>query len=166
MARSDRFEIQVDRDFEAVIDGCSGAGMGLARSSTWINARIRKLYRDLFDQGHVHTVEAYDSKGNLIGGLYGVSIGRAFFGESMFHRETDASKVALVHLVARLNKGGFELLDTQFVTPHLISLGAIEIPRADYHARLDQAIGGLADFYCWPKSEAVSGREALAVLGR
>lgn len=166
VARSDRFEIQVDRDFEAVIDGCSGAGMGLARSSTWINARIRKLYRDLFDQGHVHTVEAYDSKGNLIGGLYGVSIGRAFFGESMFHRETDASKVALVHLVARLNKGGFELLDTQFVTPHLISLGAIEIPRADYHARLDQAIGGLADFYCWPKSEAVSGREALAVLGR
>ncbi|MBN9082947.1 MAG: leucyl/phenylalanyl-tRNA--protein transferase [Rhizobiales bacterium 62-17] len=166
VVRSDRFDIQIDRDFDAVIDGCSGAGMGLARPSTWINTRIRKLYRDLFDQGHVHTVEAYSATGDLVGGLYGVSIGGAFFGESMFHRETDASKVALVHLVARLNKGGFELLDTQFVTPHLITLGAVEIPRADYHARLDEAIGRPAQFYCWPKGQTVSGREVLAVLDR
>lgn len=165
VVRSDRFEIHIDRDFDAVIDGCSGAGMGLSRPSTWINTRIRKLYRDLFDQGHVHTVEAYRA-GELVGGLYGVVIGGAFFGESMFHRETDASKVALVHLVARLNKGGFELLDTQFVTPHLITLGAVEIPRAEYHARLDEAIGRPAQFYCWPKEDVMFGREVLAVLGR
>lgn len=162
--RSDRFEIQVDQDFDAVIDGCAGLGAGLARSSTWINARIRRLYRKLFEQGYVHTVEARNQAGDLVGGLYGVAIGGAFFGESMFHRETDASKVALVHLVARLRRGGFRLLDTQFVTPHLVTLGAIEIPRAEYHARLDQALGLAGDFHIWPKGQAISGREALDAL--
>ncbi|MDB5533740.1 MAG: leucyl/phenylalanyl-tRNA/protein transferase, partial [Hyphomicrobiales bacterium] len=87
-----------------------------------------------------------------------------FFGESMFHRETDASKVALVHLVARLRQGGFRLLDTQFVTPHLVTLGAIEIPRADYHAQLDQALGEMGDFYVWPKGQAIGGQDALEAL--
>jgi leucyl/phenylalanyl-tRNA--protein transferase len=164
--RSERFEIQVDQDFDAVIDGCAGLGAGLARSNTWINARIRRLYRKLFEQGYVHTVEASNQAGALVGGLYGVAIGGAFFGESMFHRETDASKVALVHLVARLRRGGFRLLDTQFVTPHLVTLGAIEIPRADYHAQLDQALGLAGDFYVWPKGQAISGREALEALRR
>ena len=144
--RSDRFEIRVDQNFEAVIDGCAGVGAGLARPGTWINARIRRLYRKLFEQGYVHTVEARNRAGALVGGLYGVAIGGAFFGESMFHCETDASKVALVHLVARLRRGGFCLLDTQFVTPHLATLGAVEIPRPDYHARLDRALGRTADF--------------------
>jgi leucyl/phenylalanyl-tRNA--protein transferase len=161
--RSDRFTVRVDHDFEAVIDGCAGAGAD--RPSTWINSRIRRLYRELFDLGFVHTVEAYASDGSLAGGLYGVKIGAAFFGESMFHRVTDASKVALVHLVARLRAGGFRLLDTQFVTDHLASLGAIEVPRARYHRMLDEAIGGFADFYALPKDAAISGRSALARLG-
>jgi leucyl/phenylalanyl-tRNA---protein transferase len=160
--RSDRFIIRVDHDFEAVIDGCAGAAAG--RPSTWINHRIRRLYRDLFDLGFVHTVETYASDGSLAGGLYGVQIGAAFFGESMFHRATDASKVSLVHLVARLRAGGFRLLDTQFVTEHLASLGAVEVPRALYHRMLDEAIGGVADFFALPKSASISGREALARL--
>ena len=102
--------------------------------------------------------------GSLAGGLYGVKIGAAFFGESMFHRATDASKVALVHLVARLGAGGFRLLDTQFVTDHLASLGAVEVPRTAYHRMLDEAIGGIADFYALPKDAAVSGPAALARL--
>ncbi|HWG03442.1 MAG TPA: leucyl/phenylalanyl-tRNA--protein transferase [Beijerinckiaceae bacterium] len=160
--RSDRFTIRVDHDFDAVIDGCAGGNPD--RPSTWINARIRKLYRELFDQGFVHTIEAYAHDGQLAGGLYGVKIGAAFFGESMFHRETDASKVALVHLVARLKAGRFRLLDTQFVTDHLASLGAIEVPRARYHRMLDEAIGGVADFYTLPKDALVSGSEALALV--
>ena len=160
--RSDRFTLRVDLDFDAILDGCAGAGAD--RPSTWINHRIRRLYRELFDLGFVHTVEAYSSDGSLAGGLYGVQIGAAFFGESMFHRETDASKVALVHLVARLRAGGFRLLDTQFVTDHLASLGAVEVPRARYHRMLDEAIGGLADFYALPKDAAVEGRSVLAWL--
>ena len=160
--RSDRFTIRVDHDFEAVIEGCAGAGD--ERPSTWINHRIRRLYRELFDLGFVHTVEAYGCDGSLAGGLYGVTMGAAFFGESMFHRATDASKVALVHLVARLRAGGFRLLDTQFVTDHLASLGAIEVPRTTYHRMLDQALGGIADFYTLPKEELVSGQRALALL--
>src|SRR3954447_24653667 len=114
--RADHFTVIANRDFDAVIDGCAAAAPG--RSHTWINQRIRKLYRGLFDIGHCHTVEVYEGD-FLVGGLYGVSMGSAFFGESMFHRTTDASKVALVHLVARLKAGGFRLLDTQFVTDHL-----------------------------------------------
>src|SRR5271169_3333967 len=123
--RSDRFTVVVDRDFDAVLDGCSQSMPG--RTRTWINGRIRSLYRKLYERGDCHTVETYDD-GELVGGLYGVSLGRAFFGESMFHRARDASKVALVHLVARLMTGGFALLDAQYVTEHLRSFGAVEIP--------------------------------------
>jgi leucyl/phenylalanyl-tRNA--protein transferase len=163
LVRSDRFEIRIDHDFEGVIEGCAGGDA--ERPETWINARIRQLYRDLFQLGFVHTVEAWQD-GVLAGGLYGVQIGGAFFGESMFHRARDASKVALVHLVARLKAGGASLLDTQFVTPHLASLGAIEIPRADYHRRLDEALGREADFLVWPKEMRVSGAQALAALAQ
>ena len=125
--RSDRFTVVVDRDFDAVIDGCAQPVPG--RSRTWINARIHNLYRKLYERGDCHTVEVYDGE-DLVGGLYGVSLGRAFFGESMFHRARDASKVALVHLVARLKAGHYRLLDTQFVTEHLRTFGAIEVTAA------------------------------------
>ena len=161
LVRSNRYEVRVDTDFDAVIEGCAGGGA--ERPKTWINERIRKLYRDLFHKGFVHTVEAWRD-GELVGGLYGVQMGGAFFGESMFHTARDASKVALVHLVARLRTAGASLLDTQFVTPHLQSLGAVEIPRAEYHRRLDEALGCAADFYVWPKDEAVSGARALDAL--
>lgn len=159
--RSDSFEVRVDHDFDAVIDGCAASYPD--REKTWINHRIRRLYRQLFDQGRVHTVEARHH-GALVGGLYGVHLGAAFFGESMFHRKTDASKVALVHLAARLRRGGFSLLDAQFVTPHLASLGAIEMPKDEYRRRLAQAIARRANFWIWPKQHVVSGAEALAVL--
>jgi leucyl/phenylalanyl-tRNA---protein transferase len=161
--RSDCFEIKVDCDFDAVIDGCAASYEG--REKTWINARIRRLYRELFDIGCVHTVESW-AGGVLVGGLYGVHLGAAFFGESMFHRQTDASKVALVHLAARLAKGGFRLLDTQFVTPHLASLGAVEVPKKAYRRRLADAISHSGDFWSWPKDKHVLGREALAALPR
>jgi len=159
--RSGRFEIRIDSDYDAVIDGCASAAPG--REGTWINSRIRELYRTLFERGEVHTVEAW-SAGELVGGLYGVSIGAAFFGESMFHRERDASKVALTHLVARLRKGGFRLLDTQFVTTHLASLGAIAVPKEAYHLLLADAVPRQANFWAWPKGEAVSGERALNAL--
>jgi leucyl/phenylalanyl-tRNA--protein transferase len=162
VVRSDRYTVLIDHDFPAVIDACAGGGDD--RPKTWINERIRKLYRDLYERGFVHTVEVYDAQHQLVGGLYGVQIGAAFFGESMFHRARDASKVALVHLVARLRAAGCMLLDTQFVTPHLASLGAIEVPRDTYHRMLDAAIGEPADFYVWPKDETVSGRKALQAL--
>ena len=160
--RSNRFTIRVDHDFEAVLDGCASAAPD--RPNTWINDRIRKLYRDLYEMGFVHTVEVYSADGALVGGLYGVAIGSAFFGESMFHRATDASKVALVHLVARLRAGGFELLDAQFVTSHLATLGAIEIPRDAYLVALDVAIGKPANFYRWPKDAVIDGARALDVV--
>jgi leucyl/phenylalanyl-tRNA--protein transferase len=159
--RSDRFDVRVDTDYEAVIDGCAAAAPG--RDGTWINARIRSLYRALFDRGQVHTIEVW-SNDVLVGGLYGVAIGAAFFGESMFHRERDASKVALVHLVARLRAGGFRLLDTQFVTDHLATLGAIAIPKEAYHLLLADAVPRSADFWTWPKGETISGTRALAAL--
>ncbi len=143
------YEVRIDHDFDAVIDACAAAGPG--RRSTWINAEIRRLYRALFAIGHAHTVEIWRG-GGLVGGLYGVHLGAAFFGESMFHRDTDASKIALVHLVARLRAGGFELLDTQFVTDHLKRLGAYELSRKEYHRRLDSAVNGRADFYKLPVS--------------
>ena len=159
VVRSDRFEVSVNRDFDAVIEGCAHAGP--ERGRTWINAQIRSLYRELFDAGFVHTVECR-REGRLVGGLYGVALGAAFFGESMFHVETDASKVALVHLVARLRAGRYALLDTQFVTPHLASLGAVAIPRASYRDLLDRAVSADGDFHAWPPS--VSGAAALAAL--
>jgi leucyl/phenylalanyl-tRNA--protein transferase len=159
--RADRFEVVVDRDFDAVIDAC--AAPAADREKTWINAEIRKLYRELFDAGYAHTVECWRD-GRLVGGLYGVSLRGAFFGESMFHRERDASKVALTHLVARLRAGGFRLLDTQFMTTHLASLGAIEISRPTYHRALEEALCVVANFHVWPPQMTVSGRAALAAL--
>ncbi len=159
--RSDRFNVVIDDDFDAVIDGC--AAPAPERENTWINAEIRRLYRELFDLGFVHTIECR-REGRLVGGLYGVALGAAFFGESMFHRETDASKVALTHLAARLRAGGFELLDTQFMTEHLASLGAIEIPREAYHRRLAEAVESPADFFAWPRERRVPGARALAAL--
>ena len=154
--RSDRLEVRANRDFDAVIDACAD------RENTWINAEIRRLYRELFARGHAHSVEAYES-GQLVGGLYGVSLGGAFFGESMFHETRDASKVALVHLVARLRYGGFRLLDTQFITPHLAGLGAVEIPREEYRSRLSAALDAPADFAAWPPAEPMGGAQALAL---
>ena len=158
--RSDRFEVHVDRNFAAVVEAC--AEVAPDRPQTWINGPIRRLYAQLFDLGHVHTVEAYQD-GHLVGGLYGVALGSAFFGESMFHRRTDASKVCLLHLAARLVAGGFSLLDTQFVTPHLATLGAVEVPRAAYHALLDAAMTRKGQFYAWPK-EPVRGLRVLERL--
>jgi leucyl/phenylalanyl-tRNA--protein transferase len=141
----DVFSVHVDRDFEAVIGAC--AAVAPDRAKTWINARIRRLYTDLFDLGHCHTVECWQD-GKLVGGLYGVRLGAAFFGESMFSRARDASKVALVHLVARLRRGGFRLLDTQFTTEHLRQFGAVDVDRRQYQHLLEKAIEADADFYC------------------
>lgn len=149
--RREPFEIRIDADFEAVIDGCAEAAPG--RSKTWINRRIRDLYGALFDQGHCHTVEAWHD-GELVGGLYGVHIGGAFFGESMFHRVRDASKVALVYLAARLKAGGFVLLDSQFVTDHLRKFGAVEYSRAEYHEKLEEALRENGDFYSFDEASS------------
>ncbi len=159
--RTTPLTVWVDRDFDAVIDGCAEAKPD--RSRTWINCRIRKIYRSLFERGHCHTVEVYDG-GELVGGLYGVSLGRAFFGESMFHRAHDASKIALVHLVARLRAGGYRLLDTQYVTEHLKSFGAVEVQKRRYHRLLEDALEGQADFGALALDRPLSGEEALARL--
>src|SRR6266446_2481189 len=162
--RSDCFTVTVDRDFDGVLDGCAQSRPG--RPRTWINTRIRMLYRKLYERRHCHSLEVYDGD-LLVGGLYGVTLGRAFFGESMFHRARDASKVALVHLVARLKAGGFRLLDTQFVTDHLRSFGAAEIPRRRYRTLLDKAIAGEpADFLKLPAGQPVSGADALAIIAK
>jgi len=158
--RAERFHVVCDRDFEAVIDGCAAPQRG--RMRTWINARIRNLYLGLYGIGHCHTVEVYDGDA-LVGGLYGVSLGRTFFGESMFHHARDASKVALVHLVARLKAGGFRLLDTQFITDHLKTFGAVELPRKQYHKLLADALIGEADFAALPVDRPIAGAEALAL---
>ncbi|MBS7699402.1 MULTISPECIES: leucyl/phenylalanyl-tRNA--protein transferase [unclassified Chelatococcus] len=157
----DRFEVTVDQDFDAVIAGCAAPDDG--REETWINGRIRELYGELFDLGYCHTVEVRDA-GRLVGGLYGVSLGAAFFGESMFHRERDTSKIALVHLVARLRRGGYTLLDTQFVTDHLARFGALAVPRKAYMAELEAALELRGDWWSWPAGLRVSGAEALAEL--
>ncbi len=159
--RTTRFTVAIDREFDAVIDACAEPKPD--RRRTWINTRIRRIYRALFERGHCHTVEVYDGA-ELVGGLYGVSLGRAFFGESMFHRARDASKVALVHLVARLKTGGYRLLDTQFVTEHLKSFGAVEVPKRRYHRLLEEAVTGEADFFALPAERPISGEEALAII--
>jgi leucyl/phenylalanyl-tRNA--protein transferase len=159
--RSDRFRITVDRAFSEVIDGCAEAKPG--RDNTWINRRIRTLYTGLYRLGHCHSVEVWQGDA-LVGGLYGVNLGGAFFGESMFHRASDASKVALVHLVARLIAGGFTLLDTQYVTEHLRSLGALEISRRRYRSQLDLALLHEANFAALPLDRPVSGAEAMELL--
>lgn len=135
--RQAKFEVRVDSDFKGVIDGCAAPRAG--RRTTWINARIRELYGELFDMGFCHTVETW-MDGKLVGGLYGVHLGGAFFGESMFSTETDASKVALIYLAARLAYGGFKLLDTQFVTDHLRQFGAVEVRRPEFQKLLGTAL--------------------------
>ncbi len=142
--RSGKFSIRIDHAFDAVIAACAKASS--ERQTTWINERICRLYSTLHELGHCHTVEAW-LDGELAGGLYGVRLGAAFFGESMFSRDRDASKVALVHLAARLKAGGFTLFDTQFITDHLVQFGAVEISREEYHRRLKSALGAQADFY-------------------
>ncbi len=141
--RQGRFEIRYDHDFAGVIDGCAETGEG--RASTWINAPIREAYLDLHRRGHCHSVEAWRD-GRLVGGLYGVNLGGAFFGESMFSRERDASKVCLAHLVERVRRQGFVLLDTQFTTEHLKRFGAIDVPRRKYEKLLEEALKGEAIF--------------------
>jgi leucyl/phenylalanyl-tRNA---protein transferase len=160
--RSDVFIVTVNTAFKAVISGCAAPQPG--RDDTWINKRIRDLYTALHQLGHAHSVEVWQND-DLVGGLYGVSLGRAFFGESMFHRARDASKVALVHLVARLIAGGFGLLDTQYVTEHLRSLGAVEISRRRYRSLLDKAVAGEADFSRLPVDRPVGGAQALEIIG-
>lgn len=161
--RSDHFEVCCDLDFDGVIDGCAGPRRDSER--TWINGRIRDLYGALFDRGYVHTVEVYSREPRrLVGGLYGVSLGAAFFGESMFHLARDASKVALVHLMARLRTGGYRLADTQFVTDHLAQFGAEEIPRHAYKRRLAAALECEADWNVWPGDGSVTGEQALLAL--
>jgi leucyl/phenylalanyl-tRNA--protein transferase len=142
--RANLFEIRIDTAFDAVIDACAAPAPD--RPETWINAPIRHLYRELFGRGLVHTVECWSDE-RLVGGLYGVALGGAFFGESMFSITRDASKVALVHLVARLIAGGYALLDAQFMTDHLTQFGAIEMTRADYRRALAKALPLQADFY-------------------
>jgi leucyl/phenylalanyl-tRNA--protein transferase len=142
--RQERFEVRCDADFDAVVEACAAPDFG--RSETWINGPIRRLTNQLFALGYGHSVECR-RKGELVGGLYGIALGGAFFGESMFSLERDASKVALVHLVARLKLGGFSLLDTQFITQHLAQFGTIEIARADYRRLLAEAIAAPARFY-------------------
>ena len=141
------YEITVDRDFAGVVDGCAD------RVETWINDTIRRLYIALHRMGHAHSLEVW-MDGMLAGGVYGVTLGAAFFGESMFSRRRDASKIALAFLVDRLRQGGFTLFDTQFLTPHLASLGAVEIPRAAYLRRLRRAIAQPADFSAPPLPSA------------
>ena len=160
--RSDTFTVTVDKAFKAVMAGCAAPAAG--REETWINKSIRDLYEGLHGLGHCHSVEVWQD-GDLAGGLYGVNLGRAFFGESMFHRVRDASKVALVHLVARLIAGGFELLDTQYVTEHLKTFGAVEMPRRRYTVLLDKAItGDPAPFKRLPANRPISGAEALEII--
>jgi leucyl/phenylalanyl-tRNA---protein transferase len=140
---SSAFEVTVDQDFSGTIAGCAEPAPG--RVDTWINPQIERLFSELHRLGHAHSVESRQD-GHLVGGLYGVAIGGVFFGESMFSVARDASKVALVHLVARLRLGGFRLLDTQFVTAHLAQFGAEELAREEYKTRLTQALAAPAQF--------------------
>ncbi|MEM9421446.1 MAG: leucyl/phenylalanyl-tRNA--protein transferase [Pseudomonadota bacterium] len=148
VVRQDRFEVKVDTAFAAVMEGC--AMPQTEREQTWINRQILDAYVELNAQGHAHSVESWHD-GELVGGLYGVSIGGVFFGESMFSTVTNASKVALVHLVARLKAGGYRVLDTQFQNDHLVQFGTEEIPAREYQARLDGALSVEADFFALPR---------------
>ncbi|MET0337667.1 MAG: leucyl/phenylalanyl-tRNA--protein transferase [Caulobacter sp.] len=159
--RGEPFTIRIDTAFEAVVEACAEAQPD--RPETWINHPIQMMYRELYLLGLAHSVECWRD-GELVGGLYGVSLGGAFFGESMFSRATDASKVALVHLVARLIAGGFTLLDTQFLTDHLARFGTMEISRDKYRRRLEAALAVDADFYRFPA--AAGAAEALQAISQ
>ena len=156
--RGEPFQVRVDTAFAAVLDACAASMPG--REDTWINDPIRRLYLELHARGHAHSIECWQDE-VLVGGLYGVTLGGAFFGESMFSRARDASKVALVHLVARLVADGFKLLDAQFITDHLTQFGTQEIPRAEYHRRLARALPVAADFQ---RAATGTGAAALQVI--
>ncbi len=156
--RSGRFSVTTDRAFTGVVAACA------AREETWISHRIQHLYQAMYEGGHAHSLEVWEDT-RLVGGVYGVVIGAAFFGESMFSRVTDGSKLALACLVHRLRAGGFRLFDTQFLTPHLASLGAQEIPRSLYHRWLAEALQASATFDPPDYSPSTSGA-AVAVSGR
>jgi leucyl/phenylalanyl-tRNA--protein transferase len=160
--RSGAYRFAVDLDFRGVIAACAESRAG--RLDTWISRPIEHLYGQLFDRGLAHSVEAYDADGRLAGGLYGVSIGGAFFGESMFSRRRDASKAALVQLVGRLRAGGYALLDTQFMTDHLAQFGTVEISRGDYQRRLAAALPLQADFY--RLGAGATGADALQAISQ
>lgn len=160
--RADPFEVRIDTAFHEVVLACAASGPG--RTETWINRPIEQLYLELHEHGFAHSVECWRGD-ELLGGLYGVALQGAFFGESMFSRARDASKVALVHLVARLRAGGFMLLDAQFMTEHLAQFGAEEIGRLEYHRRLGRALAASGDFYRLGGGAAgVTGREALQLI--
>jgi leucyl/phenylalanyl-tRNA--protein transferase len=159
--KADPYVVRVDTAFRRVIEAC--AAPGAARSETWINDPIIDLYCALFVRGFAHSVECWDGD-ELVGGLYGVALSGAFFGESMFSRARDASKIALVHLVARLKAGGFTLLDTQFVTDHLRQFGAREIPRMEFHRLLGRALAVESDFFALPAT--ASGAQALQSIAQ
>ncbi|MEM7462912.1 MAG: leucyl/phenylalanyl-tRNA--protein transferase [Pseudomonadota bacterium] len=156
--KQEPFELRVDHDFAGVITACAEATPN--RPSTWINHKIRHLYTELFKLGHCHSVECYQDN-ELVGGLYGVKLGAAFFGESMFSRRKDASKIALAYLVARMKVGGFELLDTQFTTEHLQQFGAIDIPREEYTELLRDAVHGEADFFAYDSLGGGASSESI-----
>ncbi|WP_299190989.1 leucyl/phenylalanyl-tRNA--protein transferase [uncultured Litoreibacter sp.] len=147
------YDIRIDTNFAGVIEGCAD------RDETWINDEIVAIYMDLFDAGHAHSVEVWDGDA-LVGGVYGVTLRAAYFGESMFSHHRDASKIALAYLVSRLKFGGYQLFDTQFLTDHLASLGGIEISRASYHQALQAALSGEASFLRQPQT--VSGRQVCS----
>ncbi len=156
------FEVRCDAAFEDVVRAC--AAKTSERPTTWINEEIIRLYLGLHAMGHAHSVECWRD-GELAGGLYGVCIGGAFFGESMFSRATDASKIALAHLVARLRRGGYRLLDTQFATSHLEQFGVTEIGRNEYQAILSSALAADASFYRGPlASEELEFRQSLTQM--
>ncbi|WP_298256745.1 leucyl/phenylalanyl-tRNA--protein transferase [uncultured Litoreibacter sp.] len=144
------YQIKVDTAFSAVVEGCAD------RDETWINDQILNIYMGLFNAGFAHSIEVWDGA-DLVGGAYGVSLKGAFFGESMFSRKPNASKIAMAYLVSRLNAGGFTLLDTQFLTPHLASMGGVEISRISYHEALRDALKVEANFHRQPPT--VSGRQ-------
>ena len=146
--RQDQFDVRVDLDFPGMMRACAKSRE--ERPSTWINQEILDLYTELHERGLAHSIECWKG-GHLVGGLYGVTLGGAFFGESMVSFERDASKVALVHLVARLKAGGYTLLDTQFVTEHLRQFGVIEIPKERYHKLLEKALTTPANFFALPR---------------
>jgi leucyl/phenylalanyl-tRNA--protein transferase len=160
--RSGQFRVTIDTVFEAVVEACA------EREETWISQRIQRLYVELHGLGFAHSVEVWEGDA-LVGGVYGVTLGTAFFGESMFSRTTDASKVALAYAVHRLRAGGFRLFDTQFLTPHLASLGGVELPRAEYHRQLAAALEEVGTFapagYCPSSSDVVSGAGSGAASG-
>lgn len=159
--RKNPFEIRVDTAFDQVVEQCAEATPD--RGKTWINERIKRLYSELHEIGHCHSVECWQD-GKLVGGLYGVRLGGAFFGESMFSRATDASKVALVHLVHRLRLGNFQLLDTQFITAHLERFGAIEVPKSEYSRLLEDALQVDADFHAADAQYQAGGGTSESIL--